>query len=223
MFIALLLAVAASVQQEGTFTSLPFLCKFLHQLFMSLSRTTGIYVSYPPIRRMGFMRSPSLGVVRSQSLREEELFMRPSRLLLVSIALLVALMGVTTFVGVPPAAANALQQHQQQVTCSGDGCDGKDPAVTGCAADAYPVQTATLSTAYVQLRYSPRCGTNWGRVLSRIGLAHLYVRVDRDDRLSYFSSISSGTLLYSPMVYAPHRKARACGSANSPVGCTAFV
>jgi Protein of unknown function (DUF2690) len=59
--------------------------------------------------------------------------------------------------------------------CSGYGCDGRDPVQTGCSAGAY---TATTGYAYrsgqprfgdngivIELRYSPKCGTNWTRIL----------------------------------------------------------
>jgi len=59
--------------------------------------------------------------------------------------------------------------------CSRFGCDGRDPVQTGCTAGAY---TAATGYAYrsgqsmfgdngiiIELRYSPRCGTNWTRLL----------------------------------------------------------
>jgi hypothetical protein len=59
--------------------------------------------------------------------------------------------------------------------CFRFGCDGRDPVQTGCNAGAY---TAATGYAYrsgqsmfgdngiiIELRYSPRCGTNWTRLL----------------------------------------------------------
>jgi Protein of unknown function (DUF2690) len=50
-------------------------------------------------------------------------------------------------------------------------CDDHDPAVTGCAdASSYTVETANITDptgaviGYVEVRYSPTCKTNWGRV-----------------------------------------------------------
>ena len=145
------------------------------------------------------------------------------RLFLFSTVLLVALMGMTALVGVSTAAASTTLHGHSRVPCSAKGCNGQDPLMTGCAADARTVQTAVLSTAFVQLRYSPTCGTNWGRVISRVSLGHLFVRIERIDGLSYFGSISTGTLMFSPMVYAPLVKARACGTVKGVSGCTAFV
>ncbi len=145
------------------------------------------------------------------------------RLLLVLRALLVALIGMMALAGVSPAAASTTLRSYPLVTCSAKGCNGKNPQVTGCAADARTVQTAVLRTAFVQLRFSRTCGTNWGRVISRVGLAHLFVRIDRIDGLSFFGSISTGVLVFSPMVFAPVVKARACGTVKGVSGCTAFV
>jgi len=144
---------------------------------------------------------------------------------LFSAALLVGLFGMTAFVGLRTASAHATQRSLAQVTCSGNGCNGKDPEATGCAVGAHTVQTATLSNIFVQLRYSPRCGTNWGQVLSRIGSGRILVQIQRINGLSY-SRTAVGTLLVSQMVYAPTVKARACGrigAGASPFGCTAFV
>jgi len=144
---------------------------------------------------------------------------------LFSAALLVVLFGMTAFIGLPTASAHATQRSLAQVTCSRNGCNGKDPEATGCAVGAFTVQTATLSTIFVQLRFSPRCGTNWGRVISRIGSGTILVRIQRIDGLS-FSRTAFGTRLFSQMVFAPRVKARACGrigAGASPFGCTAFV
>jgi len=144
---------------------------------------------------------------------------------LFSAALLVVLFGMTAFIGLPTASAYATQRSLAQVTCSRNGCNGKDPEATGCAVGAFTVQTATLSTIFVQLRFSPRCGTNWGRVISRIGSGRIFVLIQRIDGLS-FNRTAFGTRLFSQMVFAPRVKARACGrigAGASPFGCTAFV
>ena len=97
--------------------------------------------------------------------------MRRSQRIFFSAALVAALFAATAFFGlqgVAHAQANqAIRLTHLQATCSGTGCNNTDPEQTGCAAGAYTVQTGILSTAYIQLRYSPRCQTNWGRVVSR--------------------------------------------------------
>jgi len=53
----------------------------------------------------------------------------------------------------------------------GVACDGQDPATYKalgapywyCAADAITVETAPTSGVILELRYSPRCETTWGR------------------------------------------------------------
>jgi len=48
--------------------------------------------------------------------------------------------------------------------------DGADPQTSGCSADAYNVASwpaydnAGVYKANIELRYSPKCGTNWVRV-----------------------------------------------------------
>lgn len=149
--------------------------------------------------------------------------MQRIRLFLFSTALLVSLLGMTAFVGVSTAAAHATQRSHPQVTCSGNGCNGQNPATTGCAADARTVQTATFSNSFVQLRYSPTCGTNWGRVISRVGAVHLVVRTQRIDGLTYTFSGGNFTSAFAAMVFAPRVAARACGGINGISGCTAYV
>ena len=161
--------------------------------------------------------------------------MRRIQLFLFSAALLVSLFGMTAFTGLSVASAHtqvtkarAISAHmtrrsRPQVTCSGEGCDGQNPATTGCSADAYTVQTAVFSNSFVELRYSPTCGTNWGRVTSRVGATFLVIRIDRSGGLTYTFSGGNFNFAYVAMVYAPKVAARACGGVSSISGCTAFV
>ena len=97
--------------------------------------------------------------------------MKRMRLVLFSMALLVTLFGLTAIVAYAQVTTHtqAVQNSHVQVTCSGNGCNGLNPVTTGCSAGAYTVQTAVFSNSYVELRYSPTCGTNWGRVTSKVG------------------------------------------------------
>jgi uncharacterized protein DUF2690 len=158
--------------------------------------------------------------------------MQRIRLLLFSAALLISLFAMTAFtqVNVASAHSNAQASHMHAtvpnrplVSCSGNGCNGLNPATTGCSADAYTVQTATFSNSFVELRYSPTCGTNWGRVISRVGATSLTVTIQRNDNLSYTFSGGNFTYAWVAMVYAPSVPARACGGVNGTSGCTAFV
>jgi hypothetical protein len=150
--------------------------------------------------------------------------MRRFLIILFSAALLAALFA--TFMTVARTYASTTQQQRPHVTCSGNGCDGLDPEATGCARDAYTVRvsggTVSFRTGTIELRYSPTCGTNWGRVLSNIGSARLTVSIRRHDGLFYFA-VGSGVRLWSPMVYARNVKAKACGSANNYADCTESI
>jgi len=161
--------------------------------------------------------------------------MRRMRLFLFSTALLITLLGVTVFAVSRTAFASTTQaSHSEhaasvsttrhvQVSCSGNGCNGQNPATSGCDAGAYTVQTAVFSNSFVELRYSPTCGTNWGRVISRVGAASLVITIQRNDNLTYTFSGGNFTFAWVAMVYAPNVPARACGGVSSTSGCTAFV
>lgn len=147
--------------------------------------------------------------------------------ILLSIAtLLAALFAGTAFAYVSASHATTAGHLAPHVTCSGNGCNGLDPVSTGCAADAYTVRvtggTVTFRTGHVELRYSARCGTNWGRVTSTIGSAQLTISIRRNDDLFYFA-VGSGTILWSPMVYAPNVTAKACGSAGHYQDCSESI
>ncbi|TMD67604.1 MAG: DUF2690 domain-containing protein [Chloroflexi bacterium] len=151
--------------------------------------------------------------------------MKQMRLVLFSIALLVLLFGLTAIVAYAQVTphAQAAQNSHVQASCSGNGCNGLNPQTLGCAAGAYTVQTAVFSNAFVELRYSPTCKVNWGRVWSRIGANFLSIRIQRIDGLTYTFSGGTFTYAWSAMVYAPVMKARACGGLQVIEGCTAYI
>ncbi len=158
--------------------------------------------------------------------------MQRIRLLLFSAALLVSLFGMTAFTSVSTASAHTHAQtshahatlpNHPLVGCSGSGCNGLNPATTGCSAGAYTVQTAVFSNSRVELRYSPTCGTNWGRVTSTVGATFLIIRIQRIDGLTYTFSGGNFNFAYVAMVYAPTVAARACGGVSSISGCTSYV
>jgi Protein of unknown function (DUF2690) len=151
--------------------------------------------------------------------------MKRMRLVLFSMALLVLLFGLTAMVAYAQMTTHAQAAHNShvQVTCSVTGCSGRNPQTTGCAADAYTVRTAPFSDAFVDLRYSRTCQTNWGRVRSRRGANFLSVRIQRIDGLTYTFSGGTFTIAWSAMVYAPVMKARACGGFQVIQGCTVYI
>lgn len=143
---------------------------------------------------------------------------------LLAATLLAALFAAYT--GVSRISASTAQHLLPHVTCSGNGCNGHDPVSTGCARDAITVSitggTVKFRTGTIQLRFSPTCGTNWGRVFSNIGNTQLTVSIRRDDGRFAFT-VGSGTRLWSPMVFARNVKAKACGSAGLFEDCTEAI
>jgi hypothetical protein len=150
--------------------------------------------------------------------------MRRTLTLIVPALLLAALF--SSYMGITKISASTADPLVHHVTCSGNGCNGLDPIATGCASDAIIVTvtggTTTFSTGTIQLRYSPTCGTNWGRVISSVGNAQLTVSIRRNDGLFYFT-VGNGTRLWSPMVFARTTKAKACGSAGHFEDCTEAI
>ena len=73
------------------------------------------------------------------------------------------------------AHAQTPQAHRAaSPSCSGNGCNGRDPYATGCAGgwaswgvvDSVPVYNwQRAKVGYLQLWYSWTCGTNWSRFL----------------------------------------------------------
>ena len=80
---------------------------------------------------------------------------------LISTALVISL--VAPLLGASPTSA---------LGCWGDGCNGKDPAATGCNGNAYLAKRIqvvdnygiALWQVYADVYYSNSCGTNWLRV-----------------------------------------------------------
>jgi len=94
-------------------------------------------------------------------------------------------------------------------SCSGEGCNGLDPARTGCSNGASTAQSALIyndkhyNVGLVQLRFSPSCGTNWTVVTSYMGNTIINASVHRiyDGRVEY--GYGKNSSIWSNMVYAP--------------------
>jgi hypothetical protein len=108
-----------------------------------------------------------------------------------------------------PAVASAAPVSVA-VTCSGTGCDNRDPAGTGCDDSAITVDTQTSPKGTFLLRYSTVCHTNWVHVGSYAGGStrgdgKLELHLEDHDRRvsnSFLAPASAGThwgnMLYSP-------------------------
>ncbi|GAB3972982.1 hypothetical protein GCM10029978_051310 [Actinoallomurus acanthiterrae] len=158
------------------------------------------------------------------------------RIVLALKVLLVPTIGMLAFAGasIPAGAASqasASAYAPATETCYTNAnkarCDKTDPESTGCAKDAYTVSSSTLwfhntrgdktvaADATVELRYSPRCQTNWSKVTVHSGAANLVtVKVCRGDGSTdctdEYSAYSS--YAYSDQLYAPNVTAVAYGS-----------
>ncbi|GGT08582.1 DUF2690 domain-containing protein [Nonomuraea spiralis] len=149
-----------------------------------------------------------------------------------------AVLAVVALALFPYAGANAAAEPpdaKAAPSCFGTACDGKDPALTGCAAGSYTVTYEDVPVriqafdGWLELRYGPgratgrgqTCQVNWAR-FSKAGQGSAYnVWVERrqgvragsgaDKRLTQYSGGDEGTgIIYSDQVYAPDVPARAC-------------
>ncbi len=100
-------------------------------------------------------------------------------------------------------------------------CDGDNPSTSGCSADSYTVETQNLDlngeiVGTVELRYSPHCGTNWGRTTNNyyggpFTIKAEVVRASDSRYYQYTASVTSPYTIYSAMVYARTQCAYAWG------------
>jgi hypothetical protein len=97
-------------------------------------------------------------------------------------------------------------------TCSGYGCDYKDPIATGCNAGSYTVTSASITYqgvnyGTVELRWSPTCQTNWAR--TTVGSSYLgkerWASVYRQTpyATAQWHYTGPGNPIYGNMLYAP--------------------
>jgi hypothetical protein len=143
--------------------------------------------------------------------------------------------------GVPPCGAGSNQNTPPttKVSCYGDYCSGKDPVVTGCNTGAKTFAAKELSGARLELRWSPRCKTEWARWIQyssgHVGLSadlptELFAVQDtgytqsasyningEPENLSASFTSSGITTSWTPMIYSPVHLVRAvadvqCGS-----------
>jgi hypothetical protein len=104
------------------------------------------------------------------------------------------------------------------VSCSGAGCNGKDPAATGCNQNAYLAKRYPFydkygiilspyssSTPYMDIYYSRSCGTNWIRVTNNPygGTTYKEIQVATPNGFLETESDWGYGSSYSMMVYAP--------------------
>jgi hypothetical protein len=118
------------------------------------------------------------------------------------------------------------------VSCSGKGCDGKNPYSSGCAVNYgvvamnYIYDNQGRQVGYTQLWWSNTCQTNWARTVQTWNSSWTWIitaHVTRDDNrngvadypdTSYWATVPNGSSakeIVTGMVYSPTLPARACG------------
>jgi hypothetical protein len=105
-------------------------------------------------------------------------------------------------------------------SCSGYGCDNVDPTTTPCndsrvytvASDPLRYDPNGSIIGWLDLRYSPTCGTNWARVRSNVGVQHIYYNLHRQNESGIYGDgiYSTG---WSNMLYAPTPTVACAGGA----------
>ncbi len=102
--------------------------------------------------------------------------------------------------------------------CSGDDCSGQDPGEMYCDVDAITTVEKQLSFGVLEVRWSPRCESNWARFTQypigwALGIPRpIVIRAVQDTGYTQsFSSadpVGEGTY-WSPMIYSPTHQVRA--------------
>ncbi|SES28165.1 DUF2690 domain-containing protein [Lentzea albida] len=112
-------------------------------------------------------------------------------------------------------------------TCSGTGCDNRDPEVTGCASGATTVGSSSTAKGLFELRYSSACGTKWVRFSAYQGGStrpgkDLQLTVwdrPRNKYVDFFASPAAGAH-WGNMVYSPGATRCGWGQADWNGGAT---
>ncbi|GAA0930076.1 DUF2690 domain-containing protein [Virgisporangium aurantiacum] len=115
------------------------------------------------------------------------------------------LLAVLVAAGLTATAAPA-----QAATCSGPACTYQNPESTGCSADAVTVAHVQLPAVQqrLELRWSPRCQSNWARMYLDTDPTWLRaIQPDRGDGLPRVTQLigRNSTYSWSAMIYSPTR------------------
>ncbi|WBO69271.1 DUF2690 domain-containing protein [Streptomyces camelliae] len=103
--------------------------------------------------------------------------------------------------------------------CSGAGCDGLDPKITGCdRADTSTIKDGWAGTMHLEIRYSRTCHTVWGKLTGAEAGDTVEIRTSPTRRL--IAKVDTGHTNYKAMLSAPARPdftAQAAAVAVNPV------
>ncbi|WP_437946169.1 DUF2690 domain-containing protein [Sorangium sp. So ce296] len=122
--------------------------------------------------------------------------------------------------------------EQAVVSCTGTGCNGKDPVAMGCYADAvtptnsslarkYIRDSATGATlGYVEMRYSMACSAQWGRVCNYGIVTYAKAALcSKDDAIAYSAPVyKTDTLVNTTMRATPNSGYRVDGAIEPCLG-----
>ena len=113
--------------------------------------------------------------VTGQSVSPREFSRRFGRIAAALVIVLVAaVVGAPVADAARPGKAPAPSGVAPNVSCAGNGCNGKDPQASGCSANAVTLASAAMLTVSrdnigtIEMRYSRACGTQWIRINSTV-------------------------------------------------------
>ncbi|MET8219670.1 helix-turn-helix domain-containing protein [Streptomyces hirsutus] len=113
----------------------------------------------------------------------------------------------------PPATGTGTGTGPPPPRCQGDACEGRDPMnmLCGIGLDTL-VEHRTASGAHLQVRYSPTCGTSWGRIWdTRVGDRIELTAAGPTRSAEITDALDATAYLYTPMTRtAPGTLVRAC-------------
>lgn len=111
--------------------------------------------------------------------------------------------------GTASAHPVASKPDRPAVSCSGTGCNNKDPEATGCDSGATTVASTKTSYGELDLRWSAACQTNWVRITGYPGGTPLLefevldaTRDGNSNPIYYYAGTGAGTH-WGNMVYSP--------------------
>jgi hypothetical protein len=155
---------------------------------------------------------------------------------MISLAAMASMLALSVLFAAPSHANSASVQvstasPEAKPTCYGDYCSGEDPVASGCSEGAVTLDSHVqeLGGGIVELRYSPKCGTNWAKWTKyptgwcmNCGIVGLRAVQDTGYTQSIDltnTTIKDGESVWSPMIYSPVKKVKAeimnvCGDAG---------
>lgn len=135
------------------------------------------------------------------------------------------------------AQTDACYSNNANTTHGSALCNNDDPVSSGCNADAKTLNSTDITgwgpypgtVGHLEIRYSPHCGTNWGRLTSYIGSTELDISIGYGDcenqqQANNAEAIFGYSQAWGNMLFAPTAVAYVFGTINSEhyAGCTAI-